>query len=623
VRVATLPAKHAAAAVLASVLVVPAAVAADQWIKLKSSHFELYTTAGEKKGREAILYFEQVRDFFSKAMPQSKAAQGAAARIVAFRSEKEYKPYRPSEAAAAFYVSGYDRDYIVMQSIATENYPVAIHEFTHMLVEHSGAELPVWSNEGLAELYSTLKPAGKKMQIGDIIPGHFLALRDNKWLPLDALLSVDQKSPYYNERNRAGLFYSESWALMHMLMLSPAYRAQFGKFLATVASGVPGGSALWQTFAKTTAQVQKDLDEYLHGNRFYAVFFDIKLQKSDEEPDIEPAQPLESGMVLGDLLSLSDKREEAAGKYESVAKEFPKSWEPEAGLAELAWRARDVAGARRHFARAAELGSTNPRLYYDYAMVLHETGEKDAALAPVLKRAVDLDPEYQEAHRYLAYCLLATDDYAGAVEHFTKVKQVKRDEAFSYYRALAYANYRLDKKDAAKTAADAARKFARTPDEIASAEEMLRALNQQPVAQMAERAVAAESAPPAAQTKPMPRTVGEEPEEEKPRRLIRRAEPAEGPDAAAPGAKPTSSVEGLLQQIDCLGKVVRLRVLASRKQVMLVITDPQTVTVKGSATGTLDLACGPQKAKTVVVEYDSRPDARLGTIGIVRSMEFK
>jgi hypothetical protein len=25
---------------------------------------ELYTTAGEKKGREAILHFEQVRDFF-------------------------------------------------------------------------------------------------------------------------------------------------------------------------------------------------------------------------------------------------------------------------------------------------------------------------------------------------------------------------------------------------------------------------------------------------------------------------------------------------------------------------------------------------------------------------------
>ena len=39
--------------------------AAEQWLKIKSSNFELFTTAGEKKGREAILYFEQVRGLFS------------------------------------------------------------------------------------------------------------------------------------------------------------------------------------------------------------------------------------------------------------------------------------------------------------------------------------------------------------------------------------------------------------------------------------------------------------------------------------------------------------------------------------------------------------------------------
>src|SRR5438445_1145686 len=140
-------------AALASALVitfVSPASAAEQWLKLKSSHFELYTTAGEKKGREAILYFEQVRDFFTKANAQSKSSLGAPARIIAFRSEKEYKPFRPNETAAAFYLAGYDRDYIVMQSITSENYPVAVHEFTHLLVKHSGVEVPVWFNEGLA-----------------------------------------------------------------------------------------------------------------------------------------------------------------------------------------------------------------------------------------------------------------------------------------------------------------------------------------------------------------------------------------------------------------------------------------------------------------------------------------
>jgi Flp pilus assembly protein TadD len=453
-----MPLSPAAAAVLAGILLAPAAApAAEQWIKLKSSHFELYTTASEKKGREAILYFEQVRDFFGKILVEKKGSAAAPVRLIAFRSEKEYKPFQPSEAAVAFYLAGYDRDYIVMQSIAAENYPVAVHEFIHMLVKHSGIEVPIWFNEGLAELYSTMKPVGKKVQVGDLIPGRLVVLRDSKWLPVDALTAVGHDSPYYNERDRAGVFYAESWALMHMLNLSPQYRPQFGKFLTLLASGLPATNAFWQAYAKTTVQVQQDLQQYLRGNSFNGAVFDVKLQKSDEQPDIEDAPPLESAVVLADLLALSGKKEEAKQKYDSAARQFPKNWEPEAGLAELALREKDIDGAGRHFARAAELGSTNARLYYNYAMTLRSSGQKDAALIPVLKQALDLDPDYQDAHHYLAYCMLQSQDYEGAVEHFTKVRQIKRAEAFQYYHGLAYANYRLDKRDAARKAAEAAR----------------------------------------------------------------------------------------------------------------------------------------------------------------------
>ena len=40
--------------------------AADPWLRIATPHFELYTSAGESKGREVILYFEQVRSFFCK-----------------------------------------------------------------------------------------------------------------------------------------------------------------------------------------------------------------------------------------------------------------------------------------------------------------------------------------------------------------------------------------------------------------------------------------------------------------------------------------------------------------------------------------------------------------------------
>ena len=168
-----------AAAVLASVFTASIATAAEQWLKLTSSHFELYTTAGEKKGREAVLYFEQVRDFFGKVRGDAKPVTTTPVRIIAFHSDKEYKPYRISESADAFYLDGYDRDYIVMRAITPENYPIAVHEFTHLLVKHSGIEIPIWLNEGLAEVYSSMKPLGKKVLVGSLIPGRFYVLQQN------------------------------------------------------------------------------------------------------------------------------------------------------------------------------------------------------------------------------------------------------------------------------------------------------------------------------------------------------------------------------------------------------------------------------------------------------------
>ena len=46
----------------------------------------------------------------------------------------------------------------------------------------------------------------------------------NKLLPIEVLLNVEHSSPHYNEENRASVFYAESWALVHYLMLDPEAR---------------------------------------------------------------------------------------------------------------------------------------------------------------------------------------------------------------------------------------------------------------------------------------------------------------------------------------------------------------------------------------------------------------
>src|SRR6185295_8600872 len=101
------------------------AAAEDDWLKLTSPHFELYTTASEKKGAETIRYFEQVRAFFAQSAHKTPDATFPV-RLVLFRSEKEYRPFRMNAGAVAYYLGGPDDDYVVIGDTASASYPVAV-----------------------------------------------------------------------------------------------------------------------------------------------------------------------------------------------------------------------------------------------------------------------------------------------------------------------------------------------------------------------------------------------------------------------------------------------------------------------------------------------------------------
>jgi hypothetical protein len=146
-----------------------------RWIHIHSTNFEIYSSASEGSTRETLRYFEQVRTFFLQATGRS-VSKPVPIYIIAFGSEKEYLPFRPNEFAAAFYHGGAERDYIVLSHSSSETFPVATHEYVHLVVQHAGLNFPPWLNEGTAELYSTLKPLGDKVIVGNLIPGRLQAL---------------------------------------------------------------------------------------------------------------------------------------------------------------------------------------------------------------------------------------------------------------------------------------------------------------------------------------------------------------------------------------------------------------------------------------------------------------
>jgi tetratricopeptide (TPR) repeat protein len=580
------------------------AAAAEQWIRVSTPHFELLTAAGEKKGREAILYFEQVRSFFLQASP-SKRVPDFPVRIIAFRGEKQYKPYRLNDFAIAYYTGSHDRDYIVMQDIQADHFPVAIHEYTHLIVRHTGLNIPIWMNEGLAELFSTLKPRGDKALVGDLIPGRIQALQTSKWIPLAVLSTVDEKSPLYNERDKASMFYSESWAAVHMLFLSKKYSPHFGEFVAAISAGKTLPEASQQSLGVTVAELEKDLQAYFKGNQLFGALFPVKLEKSAEEATVTEVPSFESDMTLGDLLAVLRKPAEARQVFERQAKENPARPEVQESLAYLAWQEQDTKRARDHFARAFASGSRNPQALYHYAALAEEAGDSDQVIA-ALKRAVDVKPDYTDARLHLGSRLLAKEDYAGALDAFKGVKRVNEQQAEWFFGAIAFAQIQAGEGEKARINAQLAKKWAKTPAEIQQADELIKYLDGNRGS--------------AAQAKPEPlEAVGEGTGQQTSRpKLARKAEHSE---VVAQSPNALSQAEGTAKMLECKGKSARFTILTVEGPVTFDIPDPAAVALNNSGNAVRDFTCGPQNGYHVTVGYE-KSDPTSGTVGVVKTLEF-
>jgi hypothetical protein len=217
--------KLVAALLLAAYLPAARGASDQQWTLVRSPHFDVYSQAGERDGRSALLWFEQLRAFFvrtSAAQAGRDLESHGPVRVIGFRSAKEYAAFRLQPAADAYFVGGEAINYIVMPRLGPEEFGVAAHEYAHLVLHSLGLRLPPWLAEGIAEFFSTVRIGENGGLIGGDLPMRTRTLRQRPWIPLTQLLALPANSPMRADRNTADVFYAESWALTQMLIFSPA-----------------------------------------------------------------------------------------------------------------------------------------------------------------------------------------------------------------------------------------------------------------------------------------------------------------------------------------------------------------------------------------------------------------
>jgi Tfp pilus assembly protein PilF len=357
-------------------------------------------------------------------------------------------------------------------------YYVVYHEYIHAILDLNFRGLPIWLEEGIAEFFSNSTIYDDRVEIGQVSPYQIEILQKNRLIPIDDLLQVDSKSPYYNENDRATVFYAESCAIVHYLLLDSEARDQ--QLLQTFLDSWDAGGSQVDIVRKAFRNLNtfaRAMQNYARQHRIYVANVKASDHQNQENYSSRELPPAEISVLRGELYLYTDRPNEARAALDEALRTDPESPFVHEGLGLLAFGQQKFGLADAEFARAVELNSTSYIAYFfgaraqlGLAMSDSDNGTREIA---DLKKAIRLNPQFAPAYATLATLYsLNSITYNEAVEAGHKAMQLEPGN-LSLAVSFGFALVNMGKTKEARTLTSQIEAAART----LSDREMVKKLN--------------------------------------------------------------------------------------------------------------------------------------------------
>nr|MBP9913626.1 DUF1570 domain-containing protein [Opitutaceae bacterium] len=410
--------------------------------------------------------------------------------VVVFRFDEDLRNYKPvfdgkPSDADAFFIGGPDETLITFAVNQPLDYTKELiyHEYTHQFFHSLGITMPLWMNEGLAEYFSTVVVKKDRIEFGADKPAHRAVLDHYAMLPLERVFAIGPDSQDYNEGLRQGIFYAESWALIHFWMCGED-RTNYLKFLKfSELLDLPGSepaTCFQEAFSMDYKAMQTLLAKHIQGGRYLIRKIPRPAGIMAEQLKFAPAVPFERDFILENLRVRTQANPLSAERLLRLAERAPDSPRPYEALAALAMLHQDPDTAQSHWRKAAELGSENPYVYLmgakpeleqimqnaplDYRM----PKEQAAVLRASLRHAIKLNPGYQLAYEALAQLeSVAQKPSIAAANQVQAVLPSMREKARTVL-ALAVVRWRLNDHATCRQMIELLLASAGVPDDVRS-----------------------------------------------------------------------------------------------------------------------------------------------------------
>jgi tetratricopeptide (TPR) repeat protein len=464
--------------------------AKDSWVEVDSPHFKIVSNAGEGQARKIADQFEQFRELFHASFPKFRVDLGKPLVIFAVKNEDTLKFLLPAfwevkgrMHPAGIFMPGEARDYVAVRTdVESENpYEVVYHEYTHAIMNLNFQGLPIWLGEGLAEFFGNSTIHDKDVEIGKIPRSHLEVLQSNHLIPIDALMQAGADSPYYNEQNRASVFYAESWAIVHYLEMDPEARKR--QLLTTFLAAWDASGNQVEAATKAFGDLKKfssAMETYARRQSFYVGRVVTSIHANPKSYTSRVLSPAEAAAEQALFYFQTQRPKEARASTAEALQADPKLALAHEASGLNAYQDADYPAAEKEFARAIELSPTSYVSYFFEAQARLRSGrtqfEALPEIAGYLEKAMELNPQFAPAYASLAnfYAMYPqTRDKALA----TAKKAIELEPGnLNYTTSYGYVLLNMGKLQAAKALSARIKAAARTPQEEHLAAEFARAV---------------------------------------------------------------------------------------------------------------------------------------------------
>lgn len=452
----------------------------DAWIEVRSPHFVVISNGGAKDVTHLADQFERMRLVFNRAFPTVTVDPAAPIVVIAVKDRKDFQTLEPraylakgSLNIAGLFLRTPDKNYVLLRMDAEGDHPYSIvyHEYTHLLLSHDEEWLPLWLNEGLAQFYENTEIQNKEAELGRPSLGNLELLRQSSLLPLTTIFTVDRNSPYYHEENKGSMFYAESWALTHYLLIKDFQNKSkmLSTYAALVSSHVDSVTAATRAFGDLK-ELQHNLQNYVAQGSFNFVRMPGTIEVDDAQFKTRTLTLNEADAARADLLAHNEREADARPLLDRILQTDPNNVLANETMGYLAFLHGQLDAAEKWYGQAVRLDSQSYLAnYYFAAMAEREqpSDARDAQIEASLHAAIKLNPSFAPSYGELA--IFYAKRHRNLDEaHMLSLRAIQLDPSHLGYRLnAATIQMELQNPQNAIAVLQQALKIARNPQESA------------------------------------------------------------------------------------------------------------------------------------------------------------